>query len=98
MRDADLYKARLDARPDLWQVSAAKFLAKREHDLSAFLDDLARAGIGSLGALLAVSHWSLKELFALLQEATPAMSFVRRYMLIRALHSEGDRILAGEPM
>ncbi|KAL1723622.1 hypothetical protein EV715DRAFT_191221 [Schizophyllum commune] len=80
------------------RVSAAKFLAKREHDLSAFLDDLDRAGIGSLGALLSVSHWSLKELFALLQEATPAMSFVRRYMLIRALHSEGDRILAGEPM
>ncbi|KAL1667574.1 hypothetical protein GGF50DRAFT_124735 [Schizophyllum commune] len=64
------------------RVSAAKFLAKREHDLSAFLDDLDRAGIGSLGALLAVSHWSLEELFALLQEATPAMSFVRRYMLI----------------
>ncbi|KAL1693884.1 hypothetical protein GGG16DRAFT_122990 [Schizophyllum commune] len=80
------------------RVSAAKFLAKREHDLSSFIDDLDRAGIGSLGALLAVSHWSLKELFALLQEATPAMSFVRRYMLIRALHSEGDRILAGEPM
>ncbi|KAI5894128.1 uncharacterized protein SCHCODRAFT_01115145 [Schizophyllum commune H4-8] len=79
------------------RVSAAKFLAKREHDLSAFLDDLDRAGIGSLGALLAVSHWSRNELLALLQEATPAMSFVRRYMLIRALHSEGDRLLAGEP-
>ena len=77
-------QARLNTCPDLWNGTPNKILAGREQDLSDCLPKLADAGLGTLGALYAISHWDGAELGDLLEEAAK-ISPVKAAITIRAI-------------
>ncbi|KAL1667592.1 hypothetical protein GGG16DRAFT_123001 [Schizophyllum commune] len=88
-------RAHLGAHPDLWLQSTAHFLARSQLNLSAHLDMFKKAGLGSFGALLAISHWSDDDLCALLKEAVPGIVVnpFRVALMVRRLKSESEELI-----
>ena len=54
-----------------------------------------KAGLGSFGALLAISHWSDDDLCALLKEAVPGIVVnpFRVALMVRRLKSESEELI-----
>ncbi|KAI5894145.1 uncharacterized protein SCHCODRAFT_02667198 [Schizophyllum commune H4-8] len=87
-------RAYLAAHPDLWLQSTARLLSRPELSLSAYLNMFKKAGLGSFGALMAISHWVDDDLDALLK-AVPGMAVhpFRAALLVQKMKSESEKLI-----
>ncbi|KAI5892978.1 uncharacterized protein SCHCODRAFT_02666158 [Schizophyllum commune H4-8] len=74
----------------VWSTPIAGFLSKFAVNLSSCLPSLERAGLRTLGALLAIAGWPQAEQRALLAAALPDLKALPRFVLVRALGEFSD--------